>query len=135
MSNVKRLKPCPYCGKTHYVYGFSMISFFGETLTAIPTSLNLLVARIITSGGHGMGIFSLPKSFYQGFFLDLDGDPLLRCTHCNSLVIACHKCDEFMLLERQPKTAELVECISCKARFQPTESDVIYDKLIKNTNC
>lgn len=138
MCKIKKLKPCPYCRKTKYVYDANLIQFLGETLKTVFTSAtnpaggNLAIAaRVISSGGSGMGVFSLPKLFYQGIFQDLDGHPLLRCTHCNSSVVACYKCGEFMLLERKPKTAELIECVACDCRFQTCERDETFDKLLK----
>ena len=131
MTDISTLEPCPRCGKLEYTYGFSFMEFLGETLRSVPEAVSPgAIARVLTSVDAGLGIFSVPKSFYQAVFLELDGHPLLRCKHCNAAVVACIKCGFFMLLERKPGTAELVECPTCKARFQLTERDDTFDKLL-----
>ena len=133
----EKLQPCPYCGKLDYEYGSSLLKFFGETAKALPNLLangidpkKILIGIIVSPPSSGMGIFSLPILFYQGVFKDLDGHPLLRCKHCDHAVIACIKCSSFMLLEREPGTAELIECPNCKAKFQHCEQDDDFDRLL-----
>ena len=114
----EKLQPCPYCGKLDHEYGTSILKFFWETISEVSQRLigggfdpkTLLIGIILSPLSSGMGILSLPLLFYQGVFKDLDGHPLLRCKHCDHAVIAFIKCSSFMLLEREPGTAELIEC-------------------------
>lgn len=129
---MSKLKPCRNCNKTDYEYGSSLVRFGAENLVAYAEiKLGGAVGKFVGTGGAGMGILSLPKLFYQGVFLGLDGNPLLRCRHCNNFVVCCHKCDSYMTLERHPGTAELIECPFCKAKFQTCERDDKFDELLQ----
>jgi DNA-directed RNA polymerase subunit RPC12/RpoP len=126
------LKPCPACGNTDYRYAFSMIDFFVETASAVPNLLSqgtnvVAIGRIIATVGSGLGIFSLPKLFYQEVFEEIESTPLLRCKHCQRRVIMCPKCGEFLMLKATPKTAELIECSNCNAQFGHCESSDEFD--------
>lgn len=128
------LKPCPYCRKIDYEYGWSFANYAIESAMAfahVKISGVTAVGKFVKSGGSGLGLFSLPKLFYQGVFLGLDGNPLLRCRHCNHPVICCHKCNNYMVLERHPETAELIECPFCRAQFQACENNNEFDALLK----
>jgi len=88
---MKLLQPCPRCGKEDYSYGFSLIALLSETaLAALPLLSQgistLAVGRIIASGGSNLGIFSVPKVFWQGVVEGVPDSPLLRCNCCQSLV-------------------------------------------------
>jgi hypothetical protein len=133
MQDIK-LKPCPACGKTDYRYAYSMAEFLVETASAAPALLSqgmnaVAIGRIIASAGSGLGIFSLPKLFWQEVVDDVESTPLLVCKHCQRRVIMCPKCSEYMLLDATPGTAELIECPNCRARFGHCEKMPEFDRL------
>lgn len=128
------LKPCPYCNNTNYEYGWSFAEYIVETAATYAKfkfGNVAAIGKIVSSGGSGLGVFSIPKLFYQGVVLGLDGNPLLRCKHCNHPVVCCHKCENFMVLERNPGVAELTECPFCQAQFQVSETNDEFDQLLR----
>jgi hypothetical protein len=131
------LKPCPNCKHEDYEYGFSFLRYAGEAAEVaarVYVQDPTVIGHVIKARGAGLGVFSLPRLFYNGVFLGLDGDPLLVCSHCKSFVVRCHKCHSFMILDDYPGTAELVECGGCKVRFQPSESTDEFTKALKESH-
>ena len=128
-----KLKPCPHCGRKKYRFGFSFYSFIGETASAIPMMAQgvdpAAIAKIFSSTGSGLGLLSAPLSFYQAVFQDIPQVPLLACTHCQQLVIMCPSCTSYLLLEKEPGTAELIECPKCSKRFGHCETSDEFKEL------
>lgn len=128
-----RLPPCPWCGAIAYSYGTSLLGFYLESASPAAALLTgnpgTAVAKVVSSGGAGMGLFSIPFAFANAM-RDLGGHPVLRCGHCARYVCMCSECGIFAVLQDRPKVAELVECPACKAARQPCERSDEFDRLL-----
>lgn len=112
---------CPTCGKDDFDYGRTVMNLLGESIKALPALTvsggPLLIGTLVATGGSGLGIFSIPKDFYQSVFLKIPNSPVLVCTHCRTLAITCPGCKAFLALEQYPGVAVLINCPECKLRF------------------
>ncbi len=128
------IKSCPLCGKTAYKYAHTWSQLAQETSRVLPTLIAMGVSpasigTIVATAGSGLGFFSAPKDFFQVVFQGVKTTPLLVCTNCLRNVVMCPKCFDFLLLEKTPGVAELIDCPKCKARFGHSECSIDFDAL------
>lgn len=116
---MRKLEKCPKCGEIDYAFAATWGSVLRESANAIPAILMNGKKGIFTSATKsGNGIFSFAKLLFS----NLPENPLLVCCNCNTFVISCPHCEEFLTLERRAGVAEVIQCQNCNNKFFACET-------------
>ena len=101
-------KPCPDCGSIDYRYGRNNFKY-----------LNAIISRkgfVKLSG-------DLINSFNNYVIKGIPYTALLRCRVCESYVLPCPVCYEFLLSERYVDIGELFVCNKCNGKMTISETN------------
>lgn len=123
-NRLTELEGCPNCGFIDYRYQPESEELLRLLSESVGTAIQFYsghslaaVGKVIAGGGTGFGIFSIPVEMFRFMIQDYRMNPVLICNQCRHAVICCPHCLHFMLLDRKPKTAELIACYWCREKF------------------